>query len=194
MMSLALSLTVLTSSGGMLAGHLPAGVRLLDAPARLPGTLVAAARPAISEYLSMSVPQLKEEWLRLEDEKPGLGGGITLTVLGGVFLIGGVSTFLYSVLNWAALTQDVLVGLFLGGIVGAVAGLVLVIVGPILIGVVAGQRHRVEREQEAVRAQIQYLEGGGGTTPLPTGPLPPPPPPPYSGLGHAPPLVTVASF
>jgi hypothetical protein len=194
MLSVALSMAVLTSSGGMLAEQMPHGVRLLDEPAQLPGLLLGAARgesPGISEYQSMSLPQLQEEWTRLEESKPGLGAGIAVTVVGGAAFLTGLILFFYGAALYAIGGS---LGVFVVGMVLGIAGIVMLIVGPIMIGSAGRERRRVDREQEAVRHQIRLLEGGGSAPPLPMGPPPPPPPPPLSGVVGVEPRLIVAAF
>lgn len=192
LLSLALSVALSSSSGGLLADHLPRGVRLLDAPRALPGpppAFPSPEEPVPGDYQSMSLSELKLAYTRLGESKPS-------GTLGGVLLGVGIGAL---VLGLSAMTVGLLVPLLgwtVVGLVVAAAGLALVIAGPILMSNGIRAAKGVEREQEFIRRQMRLLEGG--TAPLPAGPgrapPPPPPPPPLGALGPASPLVALASF
>lgn len=190
MLSLALSMAVLASSGGLLSEHLPAGVRLLDATDAVAGALLGARGRDRNDGISpaqlqaMSLQQLKEEYDRLEDEKPGLGLGIGL-------LAGGVAGIVTGIVIMAA---GYYVWVVTVGLVIFLAGIALAIVGPILIGSAARGRRRISRDQDAIDRQIRILESGSAPM-LPTGPTPPPPPPPpLGGIPKVDPQMLVATF
>lgn len=188
MLSMALSVAVLASSGGLLSEHLPAGVRLLDAAEVIPSAMLGARRDrddgiSAMQLQSMSLQQLHEEYDRLEDEKPGIGLGLTLTIVGGGLFITGWIVWWYASI--------------LAGVLMIIPGVVLCIVGPILLASAIRGGRRISREQDAIDRQIRILEGGGqGGAPLPSGPMPPPPPPPppLSGLSTSGPSLVLASF
>ena len=191
MLSLALSMAVMTSSGGLLSEHLPAGVRLLDAPSVVPSAMLGRIRDrdrdrdrddglSRAELQSMSLQQLHEEYDRLEDEKPGIGLGLTLTIVGGAVLL---TSFFF----WY--------GWWYVGLIMTLPAIALCIIGPILLAKAIRARHRYNRDQDAIDRQIRVLESGGQGGAVPPGPTPPPPPPPppMGGL-TAVPQVVVASF
>jgi hypothetical protein len=185
MLSLAATLTLLTSSGGLLAEHLPTGVGLLDGADRV----LLAARdegpaPAVADYPGMSLSQLHLEWDRLEASKPGFGLGIGLTAAGAGALVLGLVLLVVQ-------SPVVLVV----GLVMLAAAVGLLIAGPIILSRILGERDRITREQGEVRRQMQLLQGGDAPL-VPSGPRPPPPPPPrpLSDQGAEVPLVTLARF
>lgn len=194
MLSMALSVAVLASSGGLLSEHLPAGVRLLDAAEVIPSAMLGARRDrdrddgiSAMQLQSMSLQQLHEEYDRLEDEKPGIGLGIGL-------LAGGIGAIITGILMMALAYYSYVAII---GLTVMLAGIALAIVGPILLGRASRERRSISREQDAIDRQIRIMEGGGqGGAPLPSGPMPPPPPPPppLSGLSTFEPHVVLASF
>jgi hypothetical protein len=198
MLSLALSMALLTSSGGLLSEHLPAGVRLLDAASVVPGAFLGArARDrddgiSSAQLQSMSLEQLRSEYDRLEDEKPSLGLGIGL-------LVGGIASLTTWLVLWIVAAQVVSTAAFWVGFVFLPVGIVLTIIGAINLARASRERRRDSRDQEMLMRQIRLLEGGGQggpLPPLPTGPTPPPPPPPppLGGVPMVEPQLLVASF
>jgi hypothetical protein len=183
MLSLAATLTLMTSSGGLLAEHLPAGVGLLEGSDRvLLASRDEGPAPTVADYPGMSLSQLHLEWDRLEASKPGFGVGIGLTAGGaGALVLGLVLVTVQSLVVVVA------------GLVLLTGALALLIIGPIILAGTLGVRDRITRDQGEVRRQMQLLQGGDAPL-VPSGPPPPPPPRPLSDRGAEVPLVTVASF
>jgi len=191
MLSLALSVAMLTSTGGMLADHLPRGVRLLDAPRALPGPPPAfpTEEPVPGDYQSMSLAQLRAAAARIEDSKPSAAGGIVLLAGGITGIVVGLVAILVGVFVPS-------VGWLVAGLIITAAGLAMTVIGPILMASALRGRLSAERDLDFIQRQIRMLEGGGAPTPAgpPRTPPPPPPPPPLGGLEVVVPMVAVASF
>ena len=192
LLSLALSAAVSMSSGGLLADHLPRGVRLLDAPRALAGpppAFPSPEEPVPGDYQSMSLPELKAAYARLGESKPS-------GTLGGVLLGVGIGALVLGLTAMSVGLLAPLLGWTVVGLVVAAAGLALVIAGPILMTNGIRAAKAVEREQEFIRRQMRLLEGG--TAPLPANPgrlpPPPPPPPPLGALGEVGPGLALAHF
>jgi hypothetical protein len=174
MLSLALSLAVMSSSGGLLEQYTPVHVRLLESPAsEVPAVLLGQYAPrSNSPYVNqgppMSLEAMRAEYARLEESLPGLVAPIVLLSLAGGLLI-------TSAIFWSTLYEVLLiVGVFT--FIGAVA---CGIAGGIILGTTLGRRHRINRDMNQLQAQIRAMEQSGGS-PLPQGPVPPPPPPPQT--------------
>jgi len=190
MLSLALSMAVLTASGGLLSEHLPAGVRLLDLPSAIPGALLGARDErgiSLGEAQAMSLDQLRSEYDRLEDEKPGLGLGIGL-------LVGGIASLFTWAVLWIVAMSVVSAAAFWIGFILLPVGVTLTIIGAIALSRAGRERRRSTRDQEMLMRQIRIREGGGQLPPLPTGPPPPPPPPPLGGFPTVEPQLLGAAF
>jgi hypothetical protein len=160
MLSLALTVAVLSSSGGLLSGYESQHVRLIDAAEVIGGAALGQQ--------GQSVDQMKQHLADLEDSLPGfvlpivlMGAGVATEILG--LVLAGISY--YGALYWV------------GWVLYVLAGPALIIVGGIILIVTIVKRVKITREIRSVERQIQAAEsGGGGYQPLPTGPTPPPPP------------------
>jgi hypothetical protein len=166
MLSLALSVAVLSSSGGLLSGYESSHVRLIDAVEVVGGVALGQAGYAAPQ----SLEGLRNHLAELEENRPSFVAPIVLLAVGGgVTIMAAIfSAILYSAPSLA-------VGFL--AVAFWIAGPVLLVVGAIILGVTIGRSARANREINRVKTQIQQLEaGGGGYQPLPTGPTPPPPP------------------
>ena len=190
MLSLALSLVVMTSSGGLLSDYTSEHVRLIDSPVTEVGASLLGARPpayAQPPTTTMSLDQLKAEYTRLEEERPSLVGPIVMLSIGVALLI--TSSVLWDI---AFYSYYVSWALFLVGVATFVGGVVLAIIGGIQLGRAIGGRHRTDRELRQLDGQIRAMEG---SAPLPSGPMPPPPPPPQSqGFNGPQPTMALVGF
>lgn len=205
MLSLAMTLALSASTGGLLSDHLPSGVRLLDSPRPLPGPPPAmpppvapgAEEPIPGDYQSMSLAELKVAYAKLGENVPTTTGGTAL-IIGGVvaLVLGGglVLLMALAVVGGFGLAEAV-PWLILGAVV-ALGGVAMVIIGPILSTNAVRAAKAAERDQAFIKRQMRLLEGGAA--PVPTGPgrapPPPPPPPPLGGLEVRVPMVSLAAF
>jgi hypothetical protein len=172
----------MSSSGGLLSEHLPAGVRLLDAPTTAFGTVLGATGgEALADLQTMSRTELEMERLRLVDDRRGLALPIVLmSVGGGVLLVGLAMMTSYSFFGVGVVTSLLAAG--------------AVTVGVILLVVAISHNARVSSRIRAIDQRIRSMEhdpSGGGDTP------PPPPPPPPAGVWRDVPVVpqvVVATF
>jgi hypothetical protein len=161
MLSLALTVAVLSSSGGLLSGYESQHVRLIDAAEVIGGAALGQQ--------GQTVDQMKQHLADLEDSLPGfvlpivlMGAGVATEILG---LVLSGAAYGLSALYWV------------GFILYVLAGPALIIVGGIILIVTIVKRVKITREIRSVERQIQAAEsGGGGYQPLPSGPTPPPPP------------------
>lgn len=187
MMSLALSVAVLSSSGGLLAERLPSGVRLLDSPTVAFGTVLGASAGDEKQRSleAMTRGELEVERLRLLDAQPsyapGLivaGAGVAGIVVGGL-LLGLTSRTLGSVAGIVTI---------LGGVAALVTGGILLIITAVQGPAVASQLRRVEQRLNTLLQQQGDAPAGGDAPP------PPPPPPGAARDLLQPPLVLLATF
>lgn len=186
MMSLALSLALCTSSGGLLAEQLPAGVRLLDSPTVAFGTVLGASAGDEKQRSleSMTRGELEVERLRLLDAQPsyapGLivaGAGVAGVIVGGL-LLGLTSRAIGSVAGIVTI---------LGGVAALVTGGILLIITAVQGPAITSQLRRVEQRLNTLLKQQGESTGGDA---------PPPPPPPPGALRDLlqPPQVLLATF
>lgn len=130
-----------------------------------PGGELAAPMPA------RSLQDLRAEYARLSDSRPGLAGPIVMLAIGVPALVIGFAifygVFVYGLLNGISYTAW-LVGLIVSVPLMAV-GLVLAIVGGVRLGRTIRDRGQIGKQMEEIKAQIDALESA-----------PPPPPPPSS--------------
>lgn len=178
MHALALTVALMSSSGGLLSEHLPRGVRLLESPTTAAGTVLGAAPQLDLE--AMSRTELEMERLRLVDDRRSVAPGI-------IFLVSGGVTFL---LGSTLLLADVLVAGAIITLIGAGA----VVAGIILLVSAVSHNARNTASLRRIEQRIGTLEQtgpGGGDAP------PPPPPPPPAGVWRelpAVPQLVVATF
>lgn len=161
MVSLVLSITLISSTGGLLAERTPAA-----------GMLVGAVNlnQAGASLDNLSLTELTTERASLVDSMPSLGLGIALTAAGGGLLIIGLSLL-------AAEIFEVLVV----GLVMMAASVPLLIIGPILLAGAVRERRdsqtRIslidQRLAEMRRDEVQPQNDGQYETPPPP-PMRPP--------------------
>jgi hypothetical protein len=186
---LALAVTVLAVS--------PSAAALADA-GELRGALVRVdleVQPQLP-IAQMSREQLRAEYRRLDESRPGLGGPITAIALGGACIIGGLGTLWVSfILALVRAAPAVGVALGLGLLIG---GGVLLTLGIVFLKLTIAERKPFGEAMDEIQ---QRLDGGPEQQFLPSPPndpaspmTPPPPPPPLTGLGAVRPSVVVATF
>jgi hypothetical protein len=170
----------------------PHGVHLIeDAPVARP--------PLVLEQMSRQ--QLRTEYHRLEDERPGVGLPIALVASGGVLIFGGGITMLYSLILSIALHIPAAVFIVAGVI--AVAGGGLLALGIVNLLRTIGERRQYGEQMDDIQQQIDRLDGkavpppDNGDAPVPPPPPmfdPQPPPPPGALLGGPHPSLVLARF
>lgn len=181
MHALVLSVALMSSSGGLLAEHLPNGVRLLDGPTTALGTVLGAA-PTDLALENMSRTELEMERLRLVDDRRSAAPGVILLIAGGVTFLVGTTLLLADVVVAGAIITLVGAGAVTAGIILLVSAL--------------SHNGRTSRALRRIEQRIGTLEatdpGGGNEAPPP----PPPPPPPAGVWRDVPvvPQVLVATF
>ena len=118
-----------------------------------------------------SLQELRAEYQRLDESRPGIGGSIAMLAIGVACLAVGVPVFFYlGVYQVLFYFNDLLWVLGLPvGVILLVAGLVLTIVGAVSLGRKLKERSTVGQQMEDLKKQIEALESA-----------PPPPPPPSS--------------
>lgn len=184
---LTLALTLLSSTQGV---YQPETVRHFDAQeqvraARLTkdaqvvgsGVLLAqaeAAPPAPGGAApTKSLQELRDEYRRLDESRPGIGGKIAMLVIGGVLDIAGASFLLYGLTALAYTGSSFLIVIpiimFVLAAICLAVGIPLTIVGAVGLGKNLKERREIGEQMEAIDAQIKQLEAA-----------PPPPPPPSS--------------
>jgi hypothetical protein len=126
-----------------------------------PGGEFTAPMPA------RSLQELRAEYARIENERPGIVGPIVMLAIGVPLLVVGV-VLLYTFLIYGAFDIAWLPVLFLG-IAFGVVGLILGIVGGVKLGRNLRDRSVANQQLEDIKRQIDALESA-----------PPPPPPPSS--------------
>lgn len=161
--SLALTVALMVSSGGLLAERTPAVGMLV-------GLTDLNAQSAM--YDNMTVAELTAERARVADLMPSLGLGIALTSVGGGVLFLGL-VFIAA----AEFVEFVVVGL-----VVMAAAIPLLIIGPIMIASAARERREVQTQLRLIDQRIASLRRDE----VPVSPAapeydpktePPPPPP-----------------
>jgi hypothetical protein len=149
----------------------------------------------------MTREQLKAEYKRLDEEKPGLGGQITMIALGGATLGIGAVTLWISFLIGIGLSSTVpLVPLLVGaGLV--LGGGALLTVGIIMLRMARAEREPFHQAQEEIQRRLDgSYESPGQPPPMqpdrydPVPPPPPPPPPPGAGFPAVRPSLVLATF
>jgi hypothetical protein len=158
-------------SNGIGEGILLAQAQLLaqaDQPPPIPppaGEVGAIPGPA------RSLQELRAEYQRLDESRPGIGGSIAMLAIGVAALAVGVPVFFYfGVFQVIYFFSDFLwlFGLPVGVILIAL-GIVFTIFGAVGLGRKAKERSTITQQMEDLKRQIDALESA-----------PPPPPPPSS--------------
>lgn len=205
-LSLALAMATALAATGAMADTMPSAASLAT-HASMRGTLHgdAAGKIAYAAYYSesedwptldgMTRDALLAEKARLNDSAPGIGGGIALTVVGGVLLFAGFVTTYAGILTYVG--SSVYGSLAATGLIVIGFGVAMLITGAVLlpIGIVKLIRSIRERRQYSTRIDEinNRLDGLDNNSPNPYAPpppppnaVPPPPPPPPSALGNTP--------
>jgi hypothetical protein len=147
------------------------GEGMLLAQAAEPPPIPPPAGEVALPLPARSLQDLRAEYQRLEDSRPGLGGSIAMLAIGVACLAVGIPVFFYFgvfelIYNFNSLMW--VFGLPVGFILIA-AGIVLTIVGGVGLGRKARERSTIGQQMEDIKRQIEALESA-----------PPPPPPPSS--------------
>lgn len=175
-MLLALTTVAMLSSGGLLSERAPA-----------PGLLMGQMDLSELPIEQLSVPELEAERLRLHSERPGLGLGIALIVVGGVGDLLGLA-----MLAAAAEVFFLDTGLVVATLAVLAVGIAATVVGiALLVGALHARRENTERVR-AIEARLGQIRRGEAVEPPPNE-LPPPPPMPGAALPVLP-AVVLASF
>lgn len=161
--SLALTVALMVSSGGLLAERTPAAGMLVG---------LTDLNAQSSMYDNMTVAELTAERARVQSLMPGLGLGIALTAVGGGVLLTGL--FLIAV---AEFIEIVIVG-----VVFVAASIPLLIIGPIILASAARERREVQTQLRLIDQRIAAVRRDDVPS-SPTAPdydpkVEPPPPPP----------------
>ena len=169
MFSLALSVVVISSSGGLLSERVPAA-----------GLLVGAIdlNTASASYDNMTVAELTTERARLVETMPSLGLGIGLTAAGGGVLLTGLIIL--------AAAYDIAVAAV--GLVLMALSVPLLIIGPIFLFGALRDRRGVQTQLRLVDQRIAQVRRDELSPPPQNTPPPPrrdevPPPPPMRPPG-----------
>lgn len=148
----------------------------------------------------MTRDELRVEYHRLEDNRPGIGGQITMIALGGATLAVGALTLWVSLLVGFAGTVP-LVPLIVGiGLV--VGGGALLTVGIIMLRLAIAERKPFNEAMDEVKQRLDGSYEEPGRPPPPPNlpyepnvpPPPPPPPPPGAGWPDVRPSLVLATF
>lgn len=118
-----------------------------------------------------SLQDLRAEYQRLDESRPGLAGPIVMLAIGVPAFVIGFAIF-YSFVLYDLIFGGLSSVFYLGFIIGIpllVVGLVLAIVGGVRLGRTIRERSSIGQQMEEVKKQIEALESA-----------PPPPPPPSS--------------
>ncbi len=179
------------------------GVLSSDTPVRLQRAAVYFQEdgPGFAEVPveQLSREQLQIEYQRLDREKPGIGGPIALTSVGGGLLFFGVVFFAYAVAGYlfvGAMTELVIVAYVLLAFSAAlgITGAVLLTVGLVKLFTRIGQRRAYSQRMDDINARLESLDRSGAPPPPPPDVMPPPPPPPGAGFFDVRPQLVLATF
>jgi hypothetical protein len=143
------------------------GVGMLLAQAEMPPPIPPPAGEMVAPMPARSLQDLRAEYQRLEESRPGLAGPIVMLAIGVPLLVVG-AIFLYTFLIYGSFTYE-LIPLLVLGVAFGVVGLVLAIVGGVRLGRTIRDRGQIGQQMEDIKRQIDALESA-----------PPPPPPPSS--------------
>jgi hypothetical protein len=147
----------------------------------------------------MTHQQLRAEYQRLDETRPGLGGQITMVALGGVAIAAGFvvlwGTFLISASSFFASVP--LIPLLVG--VGLIAGGgVILAIGIVMLKLAIAERRPYGEAMDEIRARLDGTYEGQNPPPPPEQPVAPPPPPPplppQAGLDAVRPSLVLATF
>lgn len=152
--------------------------RFVEVQAALPGE-----QPA---YEGWTRAQLETETRRLEDERPGIGGAVTMIAIGGAITVIDLLAVMMGGLIALTGGGGFSTGFTVGVSVVLVCAVGLLIVGGILLRGALTERKEYSRQLEEVKAAIERL------APSPAAPPPRlPPAQPFPQVRAAPPLIAV---
>jgi hypothetical protein len=148
----------------------------------------------------MTRDELRAEHRRLDDNRPGLGGQITMIALGGATIFAGV-VGLYVGFLTALLGGSPLVPLIIGAGL-ALGGGALLVVGIIMLRVALNERRPFNDAMDEIKQRLDGSYADPNAPPRyddppqyqPNVPPPPPPPPPGAGLPEVRPSLVLATF
>jgi hypothetical protein len=171
-----LTLTMMTSSGGLLGDRIPA-----------PGLLLGRVNPTAfrASLEHMSLAELMDERDRLTNERPSIWFGLGLTIGGAVAVVTGV------IMMAVGFYTEVLAT----GFILALAGVGLLIAGPIILFSALRAQRAADQQLKVVDQRVEALKQGDTAPPLLETPPPPPARPPDVELVPSLfPSLTVATF
>jgi hypothetical protein len=161
---LLLTLALSSVTGGLLAEHAPAGVYLVehgalaqaDAPPPPPPPSVMPDAPgAPSASVAATAAKMRADLEMLEDSKPSIAGGLTMTIIGGVGTVAAIG-ILYFSLIFALLGSGG--GVFIAGLVTLGIAVPILVVGIILMVRASHERRAIDRDMSSIRQQLRTLE------------------------------------
>ena len=187
---------------GTEAAHFRGALLQADTPLRLQRAAVYFQEGPPGAELpveQMTREQLQLEYTRLDHEKPGLGGSIAITAVGGALLVASIP-FLYIAVF--GLLNGVSSGYILAAYIFLVFGAALAITGGVLlaVGLVKlfqriGERRAYTQRMEDINARLESLDRTGSPPPPPLPPTElPPPTPPGAGFIDVRPDLVLATF
>ncbi len=158
---LLLTLALSSVTGGLLADHAPTGVYLVehgalaqaDAPPPPPPPSVMPEAPNAST--AATAAKMRADLEMLEASKPSIAAGLTMTIIGGVGVLAGVSIS-YLGLIFAAIGSGG--GAFIVGLVTLGIAIPILVVGIILMVTVSHERRAIDRSMSSIRQQLRNLE------------------------------------
>lgn len=157
-----------------------------DTPVRLTNAAVyfQEGGPVETPIEQLTREQLQAEYQRLEAERPGLGGAIALTAVGGGLLVIGFVVLVYDALFYLYIGGGSSV-ITLAAYVFLVFSAAMIITGGVLltVGLVKlfqriSERRAYSQRIDDINARLESLDRTGAPPAPPPPNLPPPPPPP----------------
>ncbi len=158
---LVLTLALMTATGDLGAHH--AARLLADAP-----LLAQAPLQAPTADADVSWQQLQADIDGLRRARPGIGGGLALTISGGAVALGGGFLMLTGALAFAGTTLPLLGNpIFLVGLVPLIAAAPIVLIGVWLLSNALEQRGRIDAEVTRLRQLQQQRRAREPVAPRP---------------------------
>ncbi len=203
MLSAALVLTLLQSSGGLLADSAveTRHARFITSPGeQVAGSVLGRRAADYDKPIDlMSLEELHATRAWEEENKSSVGGAVALLVVGGLLALVASPILWYAAVFSSFPTILILA---LSGVATFIVGVVLAIVGIVKLAKGISGNARANRRIRQLDARIEQLQSGApGQMPPPyqpqpgyDAPPPPPPPPPSSGLMNLPANLVLAEF
>jgi hypothetical protein len=168
-----LTLVLSMSSGGLLAEHAPAGVYLVehgalaqaDSPPPPPPPSVMPGAPETAT--AATAAKMRADLEMLEDSKPSIAGGLTMTIIGGVGVVAGLGIS-YFALIFALIGSGG--AAFIVGLVTLGIAVPILVVGIVLLVRAGHERRAIDHDKASIRQQLFQLEHP--TAPGPSAPTP----------------------